>query len=96
MSRVASAAVRYKAETFTPVEFLNDVLPETMANQGDFDYWMYANRAWIRSVMIRQCKIYDIGRDKKKMLSGRNRSEFYSMELEETVGYFNKTIVSWP
>jgi len=60
------------------------------------NYWMWANRAWIRSVMARQMWVYDIGRDGKKVMAARAQSELYSMELEETAAYPLKAKYPWP
>ena len=96
MFRVSRAAEKLGAETFAPVSFLGGLLPETMGSQSDFDYWMWADRAWIRSVMARRMWIYDIGRDETRFLQGRRQSEFYAMELEETAMYPLKSGYSFP
>jgi len=96
MLRVTLAAEELGAETFAPVSFLGGSLPETMVSQSDFDYWMWADRAWIRSVMARRMWIYDIGRDETRYLQGRRQSEFYAMELEETTLYPLKSEYSFP
>ena len=97
MSRVTAAAFRFSGETFAPISFLGSVLPSfPLQNQSDFNYWMWANRAWIRSVMVRELLIIDIGRDETKVWLGWKQSEFYSMELEETAPYFLKVYQAWP
>lgn len=97
MSRVGTAALVFNAETFTPISFLGGLLPEfPLQDQNEFNYWMWANRAWVRSVMVRQLFIIDIGRDTTKVGLGIKQSEFYSMELQETAGYMRKTNQFWP
>lgn len=97
MSRVIPAAIAFRGETFEPVTFFGSTLPDFPLNsQGDFNLWMWANRAWIRSVMVRELLIVDIGRDETKVFLGWNISPFYEMERQETSGYFLKVNESWP
>jgi RHS repeat-associated protein len=96
MIRTGFAGFYLGAETFAPIEFGGEMLPEEMTTQEDFNLWMWANRAWIRSVMARGMRIYDIGRDMTRVAQGKKVSQFYAMESEETAAYLFKTNYYWP
>jgi hypothetical protein len=95
--RTIPASVLYSAETFTPGDFFGGPLPDfPLQNQGEFNLWMWANRAWIRSVMARQLLVIDIGPNITRVFLGRPISPFYGMEVSETTGYPLKIYEPWP